>query len=214
MQKSTLPIVLMSTLALVLIFNQSQLGILRQIIVENTTEGIETGPVAGNGNVSGNSNSQPGIDLVALAKNFLPFGIPPVYGAELKVSFDDPVAAINVLAQYEQDTRPNKLTGEKLERYIKIGQSTACEFCCGATTMVFPDGSKACGCAHSAAMRGVVAYLLENTNMTDQQILGEANKWKAVFFPGPMTQKFAVANGLISPANASAQGLQQQVGGC
>ena len=213
MQKSTLPIVLMSTLALVLIFNQSQLGILRQIIVENTTEGIETGPVAGNGNVSGNSNSQPGIDLVALAKNFLPFGIPPVYGAELKVSFDDPVAAINVLAQYEQDTRPNKLTGEKLERYIKIGQSTACEFCCGATTMVFPDGSKACGCAHSAAMRGVVAYLLDQygDQATDQQILIEANKWKAVFFPGPTTQKFAATNGLIT---APTQGLQQQVGGC
>ncbi len=213
MQKPNLPIILMSVLALLLIFNQSQISSLHQLLNKDmASDTAQTPAVAKNSNPA----NQSAVDLAAIAKQILPFGIPPVYGAELKVSFDDPAAAMPILAQYEQDTRPIKLTGEKLERYVRIGQMTSCEFCCGATTMVFPDGRKACACAHSAAMRGVVAYLLENTDWTDQQILNEATKWKATFFPGPMVQKFAIANGLINPATSESQsqGLQQQVGGC
>ena len=211
MTKSKLPVILMGILALTLVFNQWQMSLLHQLMKDNMPDNVANAQ-----EIPASQTAAASVDLTALAKQILPFGIPPVYGAELKISFDDPVTAIEALAPHEQDIRPVKLTGEKLERYIRIGQMTSCEFCCGATTMVFPDGRKACACAHSAAMRGVVAYLLENTDLTDQQILNEANKWKAVFFPGPMVEKIAIANGLIKPATTGAQqsGLQQQVGGC
>lgn len=212
MVNNKLTITLMSTLALLLIFNQFQIVSLHKLMTSEENTPLAQANAQPASNKSANS-AKPSVDLAALARQILPAGIPPVYGAELGVSFDNAAAAINVLAPYEQDTRKVKLIGEKLSKYIDIGQRTSCEFCCGATTMVFPDGSKACGCAHSAAMRGVVAYLLDNTDMTDSQILAEANKWKAVFFPGPTIQKVAAANGLLgSPAQS--QGLQQQVGGC
>jgi len=201
----------MSVLAALLIFNQFQILSLHNMMMSQN----DNTEVAGAQQVNNTANTptKPNIDLSAIAKQILPTGIPAAYGAELGVSFDDAAASIAKLAPYEQDTRTNKLTGEKLARYIKIGQQTACEFCCGARTLVFDDGRKACGCAHSTAMRGVVAYLLDNygDTMTDQQILAEANKLKAVYFPGPTVQKYAAANGLLGKP---AQGLQQQVGGC
>lgn len=147
-----------------------------------------------------------------LAAQLIPKGIPKVYGAELGVSFDQAANSIGILAQYEQDTRPDKLSGEKLERYIKIGMATSCEFCCSARTMVFPDGKKACACAHSAAMRGLAAYLLDNygDNMSDQEILAEVNQWKVAYFPGPTVQKTLAS----SSSDVVNSGLQQQVGGC
>src|SRR3989344_3411984 len=209
MQHSKVAAVLMTILAFLLVFNQWQLESLHQsmvgmnnsIMAQQTTDQQTA------------ASPQESNDLVVLAQQILPRGVPPIYGAELGVSFDDPAAAIPILSRSEQDTRPNKLTGEKLERYIKIGQMTSCEFCCGAKTMVFPDGRKACGCDHSAAMRVEVAYLLDQygDQATRQQILIESNKWKAVFFPGPTTQKCAATNGLIT---APTQGLQQQFRGC
>jgi hypothetical protein len=145
----------------------------------------------------------------------IPAGVPDRYGAELGVSFDQAAAAIPILSRFEQDTRPQKLTGDKLARYINIGQQTACEYCCGAKTMVFKDGRKACGCAHSAAMRGVVAYLLDNyPEMSDEDILAEANRWKAVFFPRQTVQKAlsVSANGEVDIKALNT--ISQQVGGC
>jgi hypothetical protein len=204
-----LPISLMSMLAALLIFNQFQIASLHKTMVGKSGDPMGTdAPQAG---IAAGAPTSQSVDLAAIAKEIMPQGIPAVYGAELEVSFDNAAAAIAVLAPHEQDARPMKLEGKKLERYIKIGHMTSCEFCCGAKTLVFPDGSRACGCAHSAAMRGVVAYLLDTTDMTDEQILAEANKWKARFFPGPTAQKYAAANGLIDTAN---QTLEQQVGGC
>ena len=145
----------------------------------------------------------------------IPAGIPKDYGNKLGVSFDQAASAIPILSRFEQDTRPDKLTGEKLTRYINIGQKTACEYCCSARTLVFKDGRKACGCAHSAAMRGVVAYLLDNyPEMSDQDILNEANKWKAVFFPRQTVEKAlkVSTNGQVD-VNAL-NSLSPQVGGC
>lgn len=211
MLNTKLSISLMSVLAALLIFNQFQVASLHNMMMSQSDNPIAAGAQQANNNAS--TPAKPGIDLSAIAKQILPTGIPTAYGAELGVSFDNAAAAISVLAPYEQDTRSDKLIGEKLERYINIGQQTACEFCCGATTLVFPDGNKACGCAHSAAMRGVVAYLLDNygDSMTDEEILKQANDWKAVFFPGPTVKKAAAAGGQFG---ASDKGLEKQVGGC
>src|SRR3989344_7148760 len=122
--------------------------------------------------------------VAELAAKLIPTGVPAVYGPELGISFDDPINALNKMAKFDGDLYPDgeikfsDLTTEQQQRYIKIGQSIACEYCCGATTMVAKSGKPACGCAHSAAMRGVVKYLLKNHEgeYSDEQLLEEAAK--------------------------------------
>ena len=131
------------------------------------------------------------------ALSVLPEGIPEIYGSELGVSYND-VSASNPqladatmaeLAKYE-DMQLNK---EQMERYVKIGSSISCEYCCGAKTLVFSNGERACGCAHSYAMRGLAKYLLtKHPEMTDTEILNELGKWKVLFFPGIHEKKAEV----------------------
>ncbi|MFQ6116908.1 MAG: hypothetical protein ACE5LQ_01435, partial [Candidatus Bipolaricaulia bacterium] len=117
----------------------------------------------------------------------IPQGVPELYGEELGVSFDRVQESINILAPFGPTYGENKiiLMGEDLERYIEIGSQTACKYCCKAQTLVRRDGSAACGCAHSQTMRGLAAYLIEEhpQHYTDEEILTELNRWRAVFFP-------------------------------
>ena len=192
-----------------------------------------------NGNITGNAIAT-GIGTVS-ALSVLPEGTPEIYGSELGVSFND-VSASNPqladatmakLTKYE-DMQLNK---EQMERYVKIGSSIACEYCCGAKTLVFSNGERACGCAHSYAMRGLAKYLLtKHPDMTDEQILNELGKWKVLFFPGVHEKKAEVlkANGIDytdenlgyiylasnayrgaeNQATTSSSGGSQMVGGC
>ncbi len=154
---------------------------------------------------------------VKAAEAIIPKGVPLVYGQELGVSFDRPVESLSVLASLDGDLyedgklKLSDLNEIQKSRYMKIGMSIACEYCCGATSLVFNDGKPACGCAHSAAMRGLAKYLLINhPDMTDDQILEELTKWKIMFFPKQMIQKYMQQSGL-APAGA---GLPEMVGGC
>lgn len=134
-----------------------------------------------------------GIGTVS-AMDVTPKGVPAVYGEELGVSYDDVSlnnprladATIQKLAEYED----MDLSQSEMERYIKIGSSISCEYCCGAQAIIFSNGERACGCAHSYAMRGLAKYLLtEHPDMTDLEILEELGKWKVLFFPGIHEQK-------------------------
>lgn len=187
------------------------------------------------GNLSGKSVAT-GIGIVS-ALDIMPKGVPAVYGAELGISYDDinpkdaqsTQTTMQKLTQYED----MQLDSTTLERYVKIGSSIACEYCCGANTLVFSDGSRACGCAHSYAMRGLIKYLLtKHPEMTDLQILDEAAKWKVLFFPGPEQSKAAalkasgidytnfanLASNLYRGAEtkqaAASSGSSSQVGNC
>lgn len=143
----------------------------------------------------------------------LPHGVPARYGAELGVNFDDAARAMPILENFDRGSGAITLTGQFQQRYISIASQTACEFCCGATTLVFPDGKPACGCAHSAAMRGLARYLLQKyPEMTDAEILGEVKRWKAAFFPGPTIQKTGAA--AVGQPSSSSNSLPSQVGGC
>lgn len=117
----------------------------------------------------------------------IPQGVPRLYGQELEVSLDRVQESINILAPFGPTYGENKiiLMGEELERYIAIGSQTACKYCCSAQTLVRKDGSAACGCAHSQAMRGLAAYLIKEhpQHYTDEELLNELNRWRAVFFP-------------------------------
>ena len=137
-----------------------------------------------------------GIGTVS-ASEIIPKGTPSVYGDELRVKFDDVSVSnprladqtIQKLAAYED----KQLTQEQMQRYIKIGSSISCEYCCGAQSIIFSNGERACGCAHSYAMRGLAKYLLINhPDITDEEILNEMGKWKVLFFPGIHEQKAQV----------------------
>ena len=152
-----------------------------------------------------------------VATDVLPHGVPAQYGAVLGVSFDDAAAAMPILQKFDSESGTITLTSALQQRYIAIASRTACEFCCGATTLVFTDGKPACGCAHSGAMRGVARYLLQNyPQMTDTQILAEVNRWKAAFFPGPTVAKArgGATGQPTSPTSSSSGALPAQVGGC
>ncbi|HLD77474.1 MAG TPA: hypothetical protein VJB16_00450 [archaeon] len=141
----------------------------------------------------------------------------PWWGAELGISFEDPIALLKVLNYYDdlegsngRGSKPIVLSAAAQQRYIAIGMSISCEYCCGAPTMVFQDGTPACGCAHSGAMRGLAKYLLSKyPERSDAEILGEVAKVKALSFPQQTVQKY-----LASTGSSAAASLPSQVGGC
>ncbi len=181
---------------------------------------------------SNGGNTATGIGTVS-ASDIIPKGVPAVYGQSMGVSYDDVSvsnpkladAIIQKLSAYED----NELTVEQMERYIRIAGSISCEYCCGAKSIIFGNGERACGCAHSYAMRGLAKYLLiNNPEMSDEDILSELGKWKVLFFPGVHEQKAQVleANGIdstnyINLASNLYRGIEQgqtssggMVGGC
>ncbi len=128
------------------------------------------------------------IETSVYASKIIPKGVPAIYGQDLRVSYDDisfnnpelADATIAKLTNYEDIG----LNAEQMARYIKIGSSISCEYCCGAKAIIFPSGERACGCAHSYAMRGLAKYLLtKHPEMADEEILSELGKWKVLFFP-------------------------------
>lgn len=199
------------------------------------------------GKIYGNSGTVPtggatGIGTVS-ASEIIPKGVPAIYGKDMVVSYDDISASnsqstestIGKLSQYEDI----KLDNATLARYIRIGSSISCEYCCGAQALIFKNGDRACGCAHSYAMRGLAKYLLtKHPEMTDVEILNELGKWKVLFFPGVHEKKAAAlkASGIDytnqsveyiylasnlyrgienqTPSGSSSNGGSQQVGNC
>ena len=128
-----------------------------------------------------------------------PRGIPDIYGKELGISFDDVSATnpkkadatIRTLGALDTQIR---ISGPSLERYIAVASQISCEYCCGADSIITPNGEAACGCAHSFAMRGLAKYLItkHGSEYTNDEILEELGKWKTLFFPGKISAKAAV----------------------
>jgi len=149
------------------------------------------------------------------AKVILLTGVPKVYGAGLGVSYIHPSQVndmnqmIAAMSKYDPDygSSPIQLEGDPLQRYIDIGLRIACEYCCGAKALITQTGKAACGCAHSQAMRGLSAYLLQNhgSEFTNDQILQELARWKGLYFPKQMMQKYMeqVQSGEYTPDMAA-----------
>ena len=164
-----------------------------------------------------------------------PTGVPAIYGSELGVSFDDVSASNPALANQTIQKLGNldntiTLSGEAKNRYIGIASRISCEYCCGADSLIFANGQRACGCAHSYSMRGLAKYLLKNhpNDFTDDQVLEELGKWKTLFFPGILAQKAQVlkekgiefnyinlaSNKYRGIETGAPQGGSQMAGGC
>jgi len=185
----------------------------------------------GKASINGNAVST-GLGSVS-ASEIIPTGVPAVYGQEMGVSYGDVSASnprladatIKKLSAYED----LDLTSGQMERYISIAGSISCEYCCGADSIIFSNGQRACGCAHSYAMRGLAKYLLtEHEEMSDIDVLSELGKWKVLFFPEIMAGKAQVLedNGIdstdyVNLASNLYRGIEQgqsqgggMVGGC
>lgn len=204
----TVPPVLITILLVlaVLISGYNQMAI-NEISAKYASGGLGSASVASTQTSAPALTGDPTQDAIKLV---IPTGTPPVYGAELGVSFDDPIKSLAVLQALDPTYGKNKITldAEQTKRYVKVGSLIACEYCCGAKTLVFGDGRAACGCAHSQAMRGLAAYIITKhpNDMTDDQLLREMARWKALFFPKQMIQKFETqrAAGQFSTADMAA----------
>lgn len=156
-------------------------------------------------------------------EEFLPKGVPSVYGASLGVSFDKPVESLEIMKYLDGDLYPEgtikfaDLTPEQQQDYILIGTSISCEFCCGAKAVTSPDGTPACGCAHSAAMRGLAMHILINHpgEMTNDEILQELQNWKKMYFPKQMYQRALELQAAGQSTNTQLlDQIPDMVGGC
>jgi len=138
----------------------------------------------------------------------IPTGVPSGYGDVLAVSFDEVQASMDVLSRMGPTYGADKieLSGPDLERYIRVGEQTACRYCCGARTLVSPDGEAACRCGHSQAMRGLAAYLIteQGERYSDDEIVAELNKWRTTYFP-----KQTLAETLWAMKQAGEPGIEE-----
>jgi len=150
----------------------------------------------------------------AIKEEIIPRGVPAVYGEELGVSFDgDMNRMTSILRRYED----HPLDEAQMKRYKDVGLRIACEYCCNAKALIFEDGRRACGCAHSYAMRGLAKYLIINhpEEYSNDEILLELGRWKAAFFPkqtiSKALRKYAEA-GNIDPSVLT--DMPDMVGSC
>ena len=216
---------LLVVIALVTLYNATQM------------RGFESGSATGAVVDPAMSMEQPVEQSVTseMQEQITPKGIPEIYGKELGVSFDDvsaenPEKADATLGKMGTLDRQISLSGKDKERYISIASKISCEYCCGADSVITSDGKAACGCSHSAAMRGIAKYLIKNhpSEYTDDQILEEMGKWKTLSFPGKIAAKAAVLQGkgielnYINLASNKYRGIENEapasaggmVGGC
>ena len=178
---------LIALVAIMVIYNQMQISQASSLMGLKTPLTIKTS----SSKVSLALTGDPMKDAMAVV---IPRGT-PFYGEGIGVSFDDPINSLERIAQMDPSYGKNKisLSGEEKQRYIQIltTPSMGCEYCCGADTAVTKEGRPTCGCKHSWAMRGLAAYLIKNyPDMTNDEIMREIAKWKSLFFPKQMIQKY------------------------
>ena len=143
---------------------------INQVVITKTYDalGISQSVLAGITNlIFKNASSSGNIALAGSAtedaiKLAISQGVPEIYGPELGISFDEVQQSIDVLRRFDPTYGKQKivLAGDDLQRFINVGLKISCEYCCSAKSIIRADGSAACGCAHSQAMRGLLAYLI------------------------------------------------------
>ena len=209
-------------------------GLLAVVVILTMVNAFTISGMAVSGSASSGNLQLSGASIEEALATVIPTGVPAVYGEELGVSYDDVSAqnpafadqTINKIAVYDSQIT---LSGELQQRYIDTALQISCEYCCGAQSIIFSNGQAACGCAHSAAMRGLAKYLLQNhPEMTNDQILEELGKWKTLFFPTNLAQKAIILKekgielNYINLASNKYRGIEsgqvqsggQMIGGC
>lgn len=130
-------------------------------------------------------------DALADAKVVMMATGKPFYAPE-DISFDDPINAQKKWGAFENSI---KLSGDLETRYQKLISTMVCSYCCGGPTSVTTINR--CGCAHAKAVRGMFKYMLQTygSEYSDDQLLGEAHRWYAIWYPKGMLEDYLLATG-------------------
>ncbi|MBI2552765.1 hypothetical protein HYW17_05705 [Candidatus Uhrbacteria bacterium] len=134
-----------------------------------------------------------GLDAVEAAKIVMiatgtPFYAPP------GISFDDPVGALAAWQPFEDQIQ---LNGDLQTRWEKIVSTMTCDYCCGGPTRVTAINN--CGCRHAKAYRSIAKHILQGYGgqYTDEEILGELQRWKGVWYPKGVIEDYLLATGRV-----------------
>ena len=157
--------------------------------------------------------------IVAVVPTGTPFYAAQGEGAEkIKgVSFDDPLTSQKVWASLLGSRRFGtanaiQLTPEEEQRWQRLTSVFTCDFCCGGPNSVTTISR--CGCAHAYAWQGMAKFFIKYyPNYSDEQILGEMTKWKALWYPKGMIQDYLVYTGQQSAdtlTHGGSTGIKQQ----
>ena len=141
----------------------------------------------------------------------------PDYGADLGVSYDDPIESLAVLARMYRGLKSEveQNNPEGFQRFMNLASKPvgiSCEYCCGLQAIgIDKQGNSACGCQHNPALLTVALYLSAYSDYSDGEILREVMRWKTLFFPKNMIELgMTVAGGDTSTLD----NLPGMVGGC
>lgn len=130
-------------------------------------------------------NALEAAQVVMIARG-APFYAPP------GISFDDAKGALEAWQKYEKEIQ---LPADLDARWKKITSTMTCDYCCGGPTRVTTINR--CGCRHAQAYRSVAKYLLANygDKYSDDEILGELQRWKGVWYPRGVVEDYLLATG-------------------
>ena len=228
-QSEKIGLYLMVAVAVLILFNQWQINSISSYV--DKARGISGVATLGGGkDVSGvdiNELKSTGHSVAALfpvediktqedaVRIMIPTGTPD-YGAEMGVSFDDPIKSMESMAgAYPALKQQAQQNPQVWQRYINLASKPvgiSCEFCCGLGPIgIDKNGNLGCGCQHLPALHTVTLWLMLNTEYSDADILREVMRWKTLFFPKNMVElALTVAGGDTSKL----KDLPGMVGGC
>lgn len=149
----------------------------------------------------------------AIVPTGVPWYLAEEPGLGMGISFDDPIKAQKTWGNFG---RAVELGPAEEARFKKIDSIYTCDYCCGGPNAVTTINR--CGCAHAYAWKGVAKFFLKYypEKFTDEEIIGEMTRWKALFYPKGMIQNFLVYTGKsdVSILNqGGVVGIRQQFAG-
>jgi len=140
----------------------------------------------------------------------------PEYGDAMGVSFDKPIESLAYMSKNYRSLKSEVEVNnpEVFKRFLNLASKPvgiSCEYCCGVGPVgIDKRGNSVCGCQHNPAILYSALWLMKNTDMSDAEVLREALRWKALFFPKDMvTLATNLADGKVDVNN-----LPGMVGGC
>lgn len=134
-------------------------------------------------------------------------------GAQLGISFDDPITAQNVWRSLERNIQ---LDSDQQARYNRLISIFTCDYCCGGPNSVTTINR--CGCAHAYAWKGMAKFFVGyyGDEYSDEEILGEMTRWKGLWYPKGMVQDYLVYAGQADAStlrHGGSAGIQAQFSG-
>lgn len=132
------------------------------------------------------------------------------------ITYDDPVTSLEYLAKWYYSIKEEaKQDPDLWQRYLNLAtqpRGISCEYCCGVGPKgINQNGDLLCGCSHNPAIQALTLGLMKNTDYNDAEILREAMKWKALWFPKNMVE---AALNVAGKDASELKSLPGMVGGC